>query len=143
MNAYSTSIDIEASAETVWGILTDASRWTEWNTTVDKITGNIHLGERVIVHAKIAKGRGFPVKVAELEAPRRMVWLGGMPLGLFTGKRTFEITPNGSGGVSFTMSETFTGLLAPLIVRSMPDLQPAFDEFARCVKQKAKAQVEP
>lgn len=28
------SIDIAASAERVWGLLTDAGRFTEWNTTI-------------------------------------------------------------------------------------------------------------
>ncbi len=33
------------------------------------------------------------------------------------------------------MHEEFTGLLAPLIARSIPDLQPAFDEFAGDLKR--------
>lgn len=33
------------------------------------------------------------------------------------------------------MGEEFTGLLSPLIARSIPDLQPAFEEFAKNLKQ--------
>ena len=32
-----------------------------------------------------------------------MVWAGGMPLGLFTGIRTFVLTPAASGDVAFAM----------------------------------------
>jgi hypothetical protein len=48
---------------------------------------------------------------------------------LFRGVRTFTLTATG-GGTDFVMREEFTGLLLPLIWRSMPDLQPSFDTFA-------------
>ena len=40
------------------------------------------------------------------------------------------------------MREEYTGILAPLVVRSIPDLQPAFDEFANDLKRAAEAQQE-
>ena len=67
--------------------------------------------------------------------PRRMVWTGGMPLGFFKGKRTFTLTPAASGEVEFSMREEYTGLMAPLICRSIPDLKPAFDQFAEDLKR--------
>jgi hypothetical protein len=36
------------------------------------------------------------------------------------------------------MQERFTGLLAPLIGRSIPDLQPSFDAFAADLKRWAE-----
>jgi hypothetical protein len=38
------------------------------------------------------------------------------------------------------MEETYRGPLAPLITRSIPDLQPAFDTFAADLKRRAEAQ---
>lgn len=61
-----------------------------------------------------------------------------MPLGLFRGARTYRLTPRGAL-VEFTMTEEFTGLMAPLITKSIPDMQPAFDEFAACLKRAAEA----
>ncbi len=136
MTAFRASIQIQASANDVWKVLTDASSWSEWNTTVDRIDGVIALGEKVTVHAKISPGRAFPVKVVELIAPRRMLWQGGMPLGLFRGERSFTLQDRGQGRVEFAMHEVFSGLLAPLITRSMPDLQPSFDEFCRDLKRR-------
>ena len=52
-----------------------------------------------------------------------------MPLGLFTGVRQFTLTPAGAG-TEFHMHEVFSGLLAPLIAGSIPDLQPSFEQFA-------------
>jgi hypothetical protein len=83
-------------------------------------------------------GRAFPLTVATFDAPNRMVWRGGMPLGLFVGERTFTLTPQPDGSVDFKMREEFTGLLAPLIGRTIPDMQPAFDEFAAALKRAAE-----
>ena len=138
MKTFQAATSIEAPPERVWALLTDVAHWPAWNTTVNKVDGQVVLGATVTVHAKLSPGRAFPVKVAELDAPRRMVWRGGMPLGLFAGTRTFTVAPESGGRVGFEMREEYTGLLAPLITKSIPDLQPAFDEFARCLKTAAE-----
>ena len=40
---------------------------------------------------------------------------------------------------SFTMAEDFTGPLAPLIIRSLPDFQGSFDQFAAALKTDSEA----
>ena len=134
MKSFTSSTTIRAAPEAIWRILTDAAGYPSWNTTVSRVDGPIALGEKVTVHAKVAPGRAFPVNVVAFDAPRRMVWSGGMPLGLFKGKRIFELRPTAGGGVEFTMREDYSGWLAPLITMFIPDLQPAFDEFAACLK---------
>lgn len=138
MKSFAASIAIRATPETIWSILTDAAAYPGWNSTVDRVDGRIAAGEKITVHAKISPGRAFPVTVAEFAPPRRMVWRGGMPLGLFKGERVFTLTPQPDGTVTFAMHEEFTGLLAPLIGRSIPDLQPAFDAFAADLKRRAQ-----
>jgi hypothetical protein len=66
-----------------------------------------------------------------------MTWVGGMPLGLFTGTRTYTLTPR-DGGTEFAMEEDYTGPMAGMITKSIPDLQPSFDEFASCLKSRAE-----
>ena len=68
-----------------------------------------------------------------------MAWLGGMPRGLFTGVRTYTLTPEGEGRTRFAMREEFTGPLLPLIWRSMPDMSDSFRQFASGLKQRAEA----
>jgi hypothetical protein len=76
--------------------------------------------------------------VTEFEPGRRMVWSGGMPLGLFKGVRTFTISPQSDGVTTFTVREEYTGPLLPLIWRSMPDLEPSFRQFASGLKSRAE-----
>ncbi len=137
MKTFATTTTIDASPEAIWAILTDGQAYPVWNTTVTAVEGRIAGGETVTVHAKIAPGRAFPVKVVAFDAPRRMVWSSGMPLGLFRGERVFELRPEG-GRVAFSMREEYTGAMAGLITKSIPDLQPAFDEFAACLKARAE-----
>jgi len=141
MKSFSTTIQINASVEVVWKILTDVSAWVHWNTTIDKIEGSIALDSKVTVHAKASPGRAFPLEVTEFVPNKTMVWTGGMPLGLFTGKRTYILNDKGDSSAEFSMSESFTGLMSPLITRSIPDLQPSFDEFAKCLKEYAESKV--
>ncbi len=137
MKSFAVTTTIDASPEAVWAILTDAPAYPSWNTTVSGVDGRIAPGETVTVHAKIAAGRAFPVKVVAFDVPRRMVWSSGMPLGLFKGERVFELRPQ-DGGVAFFMREDYSGAMAGLIAKSIPDLQPAFDEFAACLKARAE-----
>jgi hypothetical protein len=139
MKAFETKIIIHAPAEAVWALLTDAPNWTAWNPTVDRIEGTIAPGQKVTVHAKISPGRAFPVTVSEFVPNEKMVWSSSMPLGLFKGARTYTLTPlSDSEGILYTMREEFTGPLAPMITRSIPDLQPAFEEFAQALKARAE-----
>ena len=135
---YSTRTTIAAPAETVWAILTDLAAWPSWNTTVTATEGTVALGQKVTVSVTGNPGRSFPVKVTALDAPTRMVWTGGMPLGLFTGTRTFTLS-EAAGATEFAMDEVYTGPLAGMVTRSIPDLAPSFEEFARCLKAAAES----
>jgi hypothetical protein len=138
MKSFASSTAIRATPERIWSILTDAARYPEWNPTVTKVDGRIAPGERISLHVTLNPGRAFPVHVETFEPPRRMVWRGGMPLGMFVGERIFELTPKDNGVVDFSMRETFTGPLSGIIGRTIPDMQPAFDEFAAALKREAE-----
>lgn len=138
MKSFATRIEIESPAEKVWKVLTDLPKWTAWNSTVERTAGNVALGAKVTVFVKQSPGRAFPLRVTALDAPRHMVWAGGMPFGLFRGTRVYELDAPSPRETVFTMREDYSGPLARLIGRSIPDLQPAFDEFAQCLKREAE-----
>jgi len=135
---FSSSALIEASPSDVWAVLVDLAAWPSWNTTVVSTQGQVDPGAKVAVTVTTNPGRAFPVRVTELDAPRRMVWRGGMPLGLFTGTRTYTLAAEG-GGTRFSMGEVYAGPMAGLVTRSIPDLQPSFDEFAACLKARVES----
>jgi hypothetical protein len=129
---------INAAPEAVWALLADGSTWTEWNPTVVSFGGTIGLGQKVEVVSTVNPKRAFELNVDEFDAPRRMVWSGGIPLGLFTGTRTYALAPAGDDATEFVMEEIYTGVLAPLITRSIPDMTESFDQFADGLKTAAE-----
>ena len=137
MRSYEASSFIEASPEQVWPVLTDTAAWPTWHSGVTKVDGELVLGGKIAITVEANPGRPFPLTVAELTAPHRMVFRGGMPLGLFTGRRTYSLVTEGSG-TRFTMREEFTGPLAGMIFRTIPDLGPSFRQFADGLKQRVE-----
>ncbi|MEM7094910.1 MAG: SRPBCC domain-containing protein [Actinomycetota bacterium] len=129
---------IDAPANTVWALLTDASSYDDWNPTVMDITGTIAEGERIELTSVISPKRAFKLAVSDVVAGERMVWSDGMPLGLFRGVRTFVLAP-ADGRTEFSMVEEFSGPLAGLICRTIPDLTESFDQFADGLKTAAEA----
>lgn len=140
MKIFTASTEIKASPETVWGILTDAASYLEWDAGLLKLEGTIAPGQILTIYTKAAPNRAFKPKVVEFEPNRKMVWRSGMPLGLFSGARTFTLTPLDSGTkTKFEMREEFSGAMLPMIGKSIPDLNPVFAEFAAALKKRAES----
>lgn len=127
---------IAARPEQVWAILTNRAILADGSFGITRLDGDIALGNRLALYAEVAGDRAFKLRVTTFDPARKMVWQGGMPLGLFTGTRTFTLAPSG-GGTDFHMQEVFSGPLSGLIWKSMPDLQPSFDQFAQALEQHA------
>jgi hypothetical protein len=138
MKSYESSATIAAPPERVWSILTDGAAYPDWDSGVVRVEGRIAPGEKIKVVSEVNPNRAFPVKVTQLDAPRAMEWTGGMPLGLFKGVRRFTLTPQ-NGTTRLDVREEYTGPMLPMIWRSMPDLQPSFDQFTSGLKARAEA----
>ena len=128
MITFEATTEIAADAATVWSTLVDTAHYADWDSGVIGVEGEVALGNRIRVTSAVNPGRAFPAKVTTLDEPRTMVWSGGMPLGLFKGVRTFTIE-DVPAGTRFTMREVFSGPMLKLIARTLPDLQPSFDQF--------------
>jgi hypothetical protein len=135
---YEAAAVIRSSPEKIWKLITDGPGFPAWNPTVDRVEGTIAPGQTIKVFVKVNPGRAFPVKVTQFEPGRRMVWSGGMPLGLFKGQRTYELTAAGDGLIRFNMREEYSGPMLPMIWRTIPDLGPSFQEFAQSLKAAAE-----
>jgi hypothetical protein len=138
MKSYESSATIDAGADAIWRILTDAPAYAAWDSGVEKVEGTIAPGETIKVYSQANPGRAFPVKVTEYQPGERMTWSGGMPLGLFKGVRTFTLAPQEGGATRFHMREEYSGPLLPMIWRTMPDLGPSFEQFARGLAARAE-----
>ncbi len=135
----STTVQIDAPPARVWDLITDPDWWNRADNGVVHVDGRIEQGQKIKLVSELQPKRGFTLDVVEVQEPQSMAWSGGMPLGLCTGRRTFVIESTGDHSCTFTMAEDFTGPLSPLIVRSLPDFQASFDQFAHSLKADSEA----
>ena len=131
--------DIDAPADRVWALLTDASGYTTWNPTIVSLDGSIAEGNTIALVSTVNPKRTFKLNVSDVNPPKSMVWSDGMPLSLFKGVRTFTLEEDDGGGTTFTMEEVYSGLLEPLISKSIPDMTQSFEDFADGLKQAAES----
>ena len=139
MRYYEATSTIAASPQAVWAVLSDGASWPSWDSGVDAVEGRIAMNETIKIRSQAAPGRAFPVKVTRFDPPAHLRFSGGMPLGLFRGVRTYKVSEEADGQVAFRMREEYSGPLLPLVWRSMPDLGPSFQRFARGLKQRAES----
>lgn len=135
-------IEIEASAERVWRLLTDFARFPKWNPFIRRASGNLKPGQRLEVNIQPsgANGMTFRPTVLKAESGRELRWIGHLLIpGLFDGEHIFTIEPIGPDRVRFVQREIFTGLLVPLFARGLDtDTQRGFDEMNQALKAQAE-----
>lgn len=139
MTRYAVTREIHAKPEAIWELLTDAEAYPNWNPAVLGIEGRIASGERIELTSVVDPKRSFKLKVTEFSPPHSMVWADGMPFGLFKGVRTYRLEPQAGGRTTFSMEEEFSGLLEPMISKSIPDMTESFELFADGLKRAAES----
>jgi hypothetical protein len=108
MAVFRTTFPVAANAETVWGILVDFERWSEWNPSVPSIKGDARLGSTLAMTLAMPRRPSAKVKatITQFEPERRFGWHGSIGGDrFFSGTREFEIV---------THVETVTGLFFPV-----------------------------
>ena len=137
---YLTVATVNAPVDRVWAVLVDASRYATWNPEIIGIDGSFAVGERFTARVRLGNGavRSVSMTVTRFDPLACMEWIGGLPFGLFVGRRLFTLAPC-DGLTEFRMHLRMTGLLAPLIIRSVGDRQPEIDSFAAALKAHAEA----
>jgi hypothetical protein len=56
---YATRIEVRATPQRIWSLLTNAAEFPRWNSTVTRIAGTIAEGERLALEVAAAPGRTF------------------------------------------------------------------------------------
>ena len=116
MKELRTEIEIQATPEKVWQVLTDLDRYPEWNPFIHHAIGSARLGEKVdITFPSGSKDMTLHCTVIRADPPRELCWKYHVfHPGLWSGEHSFTIEPLGADRVRFIDLEIFTGLLIPL-----------------------------
>ncbi len=139
MPTIKTTVDIGASAEMVWRVLTHFSSYPTWNPFIREIQGQPEPGARLNVRMRLSKKRSyrFRARVTKVIPAAELHWRVKRLLpGVFDGEHAFIIIPRGVVGVKFIQREHFTGLLVPLILPfTAKKTKAAFERMNRALKK--------
>jgi hypothetical protein len=145
MKELHSQIEIDASPERVWDILTDFASYPQWNPFIRHISGALKVGERLEVRLEPPDSRGITLrpKVLSAEPNRLMRWLGHLLVpGVFDGEHSLAIHPLEVDRVRFVQHEAFKGVLVPLLARSLENTLRGFEEMNGALKERAEALAE-
>jgi hypothetical protein len=135
-------IDVHATPERVWQVLTDFAAYQQWNPFIIRADGEARRGRRLTLRMQPAGGRARTFRPTVLEAAqgRELRWLGRLLVpGLFDGEHRFTIRPLGDGQVRLVQQEDFRGLLVPLLAGSLDRRTlPAFEQMNQALKRRAE-----
>ena len=129
----SVSTTIGADPTIVWALLTHASDFPRWNSTVTSIKGDIREGETIELKSTLDEKRTFKLKIKEFVLEKRLVW------GDNQGNRVYTIDKDSSNSVRFRMSEKIGGPLFPLFAKYIPPFDTSFEQFAADLKREAES----
>ncbi len=116
MNEILTHIEIKASAEEVWKVLTDFDAYFEWNSMMTPEGDVLQPGARIRVRVRMGKWIRFTFRptIRRADPGRELAWRGRLPARLLQGIHTFAIEPLAGDRVRFVHREVFSGFLVPI-----------------------------
>lgn len=116
MRDFSISVDIPASPDRVWQVMSDVDRWHEWTPSISEIRrvggAPLAVGTKVIIRQP-----KFPPAlwtVSDLQPGRSFTWVSRAPGMKVTGTHT--VVPAGTGS-RVTLALRYEGLIGPLFAR--------------------------
>jgi hypothetical protein len=141
MKELRTEIEIQASPEKVWQILTRLDQYPEWNPFIHHAIGKAGVGETVDLDFQPdSKGLKLHCTVVTADPNRKLCWKYHFILpGLLRGEHCFIIEQIGSNTVRFIDREIFNGLLVPLQARDIDtNTKQGFEAMDKALKARAE-----
>ena len=142
MKNIHTVIDISASSERIWEVLTDFASYPQWNPFIITASGVPTVGLKLVISVRQSPSSSmtFKPKVLISEPKQELRWRGSLLMpGIFDGEHSFRLETIGPQLVRFTQDEKFSGFLVPLLWGSMgAKTQKGFESMNNALKQRAE-----
>ena len=137
MFTYETELTIDAPPAAVWKHLIDVGRHDEWSEHFRMRGEPVVGGPGRIEFSLFGMSTGADVSFQKVDAPRELRWHGG-PKGLAYGSHFFVLEAvDGGTRTRFRHGESFTGLLAPMVVVFLKTgLGPSYEGFNRDLRRR-------
>jgi hypothetical protein len=141
MKELHTEIEINASADIVWDIITDFEGYTHWNPFIKEVSGIQEEGSTIEVFIKPPHSNGmkFKPKIIKFQEEKELRWLGKLWIPkLFDGEHSLVIKQISENKVLFIQKEKFYGLLVPIFSNLLKDTKSGFELMNNSLKHEAE-----
>lgn len=136
-----TELDIDASPEQVWKVLTDRQSYPDWNPFITSSTGDLKVGGTIVNVLRDTKGSEtrFDPTLLAVVPNQELRWIGKVPPGaFFDGEHSFRLTPLAGGRTRLVQEEKFTGAAVPFTQSWLKSsIKPQFDAMNRALAARA------
>lgn len=147
MRTIEAVVDVGASPQRVWEVLTDFPRYPTWTTYIQELDGHAEVGNRLRLVLGPPDRKPYVVDVPVLEATPgvRLAWAAvipgaaWLPHAIYTGVHEFVLADLPGGGTRLTHRETFSGLLARLVKEGPRGGDEGFEAFNQALKRRVEA----
>jgi hypothetical protein len=139
-----TELDINASPEQVWKVLTDRQAYPDWNPFIVSSTGELKVGDTITNVLRDTKGSEtkFTPKLLAVTPNQELRWIGKVPPGaLFDGEHSFHLTALPDGRTRLVQEERFSGAAVPF-TRSLLNktIKPQFEAMNQALAARASGE---
>jgi hypothetical protein len=135
------TIEINASPDEVWSVLTDTASFPSWNPFMRKLEGELTVGAKLLVVIQPPGRRRltFRPTVLTVAPGRELRWLG-RPLipGLFDGEHSLRLEPTPNSGTRFTQTEKFSGILVAPFKGTLDSTETGFRQMNEALKARVE-----
>lgn len=139
MKELRTEIEVAASPQKVWKILTEFGKYEQWNPFIRKAAGRAKEGEKIEIHIETPGGkhRKYEPTITKVDENRELRWLGKSFV--LNGEHIFAIEQMEQGRVRLVQREIFDGLLTAFFGKSTDDdIKAGLEEMNRALKNWAE-----
>jgi hypothetical protein len=139
----STTIEIAATPENVWAVLTDLASYPQWHPMYQAVSGQLAAGSTLIItstHPASGRSMTARVKVLTAEPDTELRWVSKMA-GVTISERIFQLSP-AAGGTSLVQAASYRGLgrnRSRAMIKTVTRIEDSFAAINQAIKQQAEA----
>lgn len=141
--AIAQQIEINASRERVWAVLSNLAAHDSWNPIfrIDEAPSSLKTGAQACLRAApgTSHERIFTVEIVQVTVAAALAWRGGEP-GVLEGIHRFDLLKQGPQQTRLVNSEAFSGAIAADVLQvSRAALEAEFAAFNQALKNRVEA----
>ena len=136
------TIEIDASPETVWRVITDFNRYCEWNPFVIGCESTLRVGDPIDMRVHVFRSFAQPQRetITHHEPGRRFCYgVPDMPFGAMRSQRCHQVSRLEGGRTVYQSHFDLSGWLSPIVSFLLGrQLRRGFSEMTRAIRGRSQ-----